>query len=221
MRRTRVGSVNERFAQRFEIDPDSGCWIWTGTMENHGYGVISGTLNGLHFRKLLAHRASWLIFRGEIPNREGEHGTVVMHTCDNRRCVNPAHLELGSQADNVKDMNRKGRHVVGEFQKRKGVDHIRSAFKDQAEIDLICSTVGQTKQLAEKFGVDVCTIKRIRRRNGIIRDDAEKYVSKSIPQEVIDHIRSTPPGTRGLTKLYGLSKTTIARIRQGITYKSS
>lgn len=218
MRRSRVGSVSERFAKRFEIDPATGCWNWTGTMNNTGYGAISGVLHGKRYAKLLAHRASWLIFRGEIPEGDSYHGYVVMHKCDNRLCVNPAHLELGTQADNVQDMLNKGRKGVGEWQRRKGVEHFRSAFKDQADIDLICATVGKTKELAERFGVDVCTIKRIRRRNGIVREDADKFVNKPLSQEAIDHIRSTPPGTRGLGKLYGVGKTTIANIRKGITH---
>jgi hypothetical protein len=125
---------------------------------------------------------------------------------------------LGTQADNVKDMIAKGRKVAGEWQKRKGLEHFRSAFKDQADIDLICATVGKTKELAERFGVDVCTIKRVRQRNGVVSPDAEKFVNKPLSQEAIDHIRSTPPGTRGLGKLYGVGKTTIANIRKGLTH---
>jgi hypothetical protein len=220
MRRTRVGSVNERFAQRFAMDAQTGCWNWTGRVSQHGYGLIAGEVNGKRYapkgQPLLAHRVAWLIFKGEIP--EGgppPHGYVVMHTCDNRLCVNPAHLQLGTQADNVQDMLDKGRKVSGV---PSGVKHWNSSFKDQADIDLICSTVGKTKELAERFGVDVCTIKRIRRRSGVVKQDAEKYVNKPLSQEAIDHIRSTPPGTRGLGKLYGVGKTTIANIRKGLTH---
>lgn len=219
MRDTRVGSANERFAQRFEIDPVSGCWNWVGGVNAKGYGVIAGEVNGKRYVKkgqqMLAHRVSWLIFKGEIPESDSAHGTVVMHGCDNPRCVNPAHLKLGSQADNVKDMVVKGRKVSGT---PSGVEHWNSSFKSQADIDLICSTVGKTKELAERFGVDVCTIKRIRRRNGVIRNDAEKFVNKPLSQEDIDYIRSTPPGTRGLAKRFGVGKTTISNIRKGLTH---
>jgi hypothetical protein len=169
-------------------------------------------------RQMLAHRVSWIIHYGEIPEGEGAHGTVVMHTCDNPGCVNPKHLRLGAQADNVTDMMQKSRHVVGEWQKRKGIDHFRSSFKDQADIDLICATKGQTKALAEKYGVDVCTIKRIRLRNGVKVEDAARFAPKAPTQEVIDFIRSTPPGTRGLGKRFGLGKTTVANIRKGLTH---
>ena len=221
MRDTRVGSINERFAQRFEIDKTSGCWNWTGKANKQGYGVIAGVLNGKRYapvgQQLLAHRVSWMIFKGEIPSSELTHGTVVMHICDNPRCVNPAHLTLGTQADNVRDMVKKGRKVSGT---PSGVAHWLSSFKDQADIDLICATVGKTKELAEKYGVDVCTIKRIRRRNGVVTLDADKYVSKPLSKEAIEHIRSTKPGTRGLGKLYGVGKTTISNIRKGLTHAS-
>ena len=222
MRMTRVGSVNERFNDRYKIDPVSGCWNWIGPTSCKGYGVIAGKINGKRYapvgRQLLAHRAAWILYRGDIPDSDLAHGMVVMHKCDNPSCVNPDHLMLGTQADNVKDMVVKGRKVVGEWQKRKGVDHFRSAFKDQADIDLICATVGQTKALAVKYGVDVCTIKRIRTRNGVSSGDVQKFVNKPLSQEAIDHIRSTPAGTRGLGKLYGVGKTTIANIRKGLTH---
>ena len=222
MRRSRVGSVNEKFSRSFSIDPISGCWNWIGRKNAYGYGLISGEINGKRYARkgvaILAHRVSWIIFKGDIPESESFHGTVVMHICDNRKCVNPNHLRLGTQSDNVKDMVAKGRKVVGEWQKRKGIDHFRSAFKNQSDIDLICATVGKTKELAEKYGVNVCTIKDIRRRNGVFVEDASKFVNKPLSRDAIQHIRSTAPGTRGLGKLYGVSKTTISKIRKGLVH---
>lgn len=223
MRASRVGSVNERFFKRFERDPKTGCWNWTGSRNANGYGYIGGEFaNGKRYVPvgsfILAHRASWIIHNGEIPEGTGAHGTVVMHKCDNPACVNPDHLMLGEQADNVRDMDNKKRHVVGEFQRLKGIEHRNSSFKDQADIDLILATQGRTKELAERFGVVESTIKRIRRRNGITKPDAEKFKNKPLSDEAIAHIRSTPPGTRGLGKLYGVGKTTISNIRNGKTH---
>jgi hypothetical protein len=222
MRLSRLGTVVERFAERYEINPVNGCWEWIGSRNAKGYGTIGGLINGKRYTKpgsrMLAHRASWIIHNGEIPDNDSYHGAIILHICDNPCCVNPEHLRLGTQADNVKDMINKGRKVVGEYQKRKGINHPRSSFQSQADIDLICSTKGQTKALAEKFGVDVCTIKRIRQRNGCASPDPSKFVNKPLSAEAIAHIRSTKPGTRGLGKLYGVSKTTIANIRKGLSH---
>jgi hypothetical protein len=219
MRSSRVGSVNERFAQRYEVDDETGCWNWTAHTNPKGYGIIAGVINGRRYvpvgQQMLAHRVSWIIHCGDIPEGEGAHGTVVMHACDNPKCVNPMHLILGTQTENVYDMIRKGRKVSGT---PSGVKHWRSSIKDQADIDLICAIKGKTKELADKYGVDVCTIKRIRRRNGAGVDDPAKFVNKPLSQADIEYIRSTPPGTRGLGKQFGVGKTTIANIRKGITH---
>lgn len=86
----------------------SGCMIWTGSVGSHGYGDFR--LNKRHY---LAHRAAWEEENGQIPQ-----GMFVMHRCDNRMCVNPNHLMLGSHAENMKDKVAKGRQKAG-FCRRK------------------------------------------------------------------------------------------------------
>lgn len=86
------------FEARYTVDTRTGCWIWIGSINPAGYG----TFGSRH-----AHRVSWERHRGPIPK-----GLQVHHDCpgaDNRRCVNPAHLWLGTQRENVLDMHAKGR----------------------------------------------------------------------------------------------------------------
>lgn len=88
-----------RFAQKYEVNPVTGCWEWQACTNNIGYGFIrdSGKMR-------TAHRVSYELFKGLIPA-----GKIVCHTCDNPKCVNPDHLWIGTNKDNYDDMVRKGR----------------------------------------------------------------------------------------------------------------
>ena len=84
------------------IDAASGCWIWLRTFGRDGYGRM-----GIKGKMRLAHRVSYETFVGPIPD-----GMYVCHRCDDHGCVRPEHLFLGTQADNIRDMWRKGRARV-------------------------------------------------------------------------------------------------------------
>ena len=96
--------TKERIEAKVERIPEAGCWIWMGSSQVRGYGeIISNN------RKYLAHRASYEAFVGQIPK-----GMYVCHACDNVACVNPNHLFLGTQKQNLQDMKTKGRSTRGE-----------------------------------------------------------------------------------------------------------
>ena len=87
---------NARFDRSYRIT-DSGCWEWVGPRQPNGYGVIAEGLS--------THRFSYERFKGAIPL-----GMCVLHSCDNKICVNPEHLFLGTNNDNTQDMMAKGRN---------------------------------------------------------------------------------------------------------------
>jgi len=97
----KITPIEIRFHEKYMPITETGCWIWmAATVMNYGVIGIGGRSKGNY----LAHRLSWELHRGKIPE-----GMNVCHKCDNPFCVNPDHLFIGTQQDNVIDMHAKGR----------------------------------------------------------------------------------------------------------------
>jgi len=96
--------ADARFWSKVDVGMPTQCWPWRGGQNEKGYGrfKFNGSL-------VSPHRYVYERFNGQIPEHPSFHGLVVMHACDQPNCVNPAHLRLGTQGDNVKDMADKGR----------------------------------------------------------------------------------------------------------------
>jgi len=97
----RFKTDGERFWEKVDVvgKRKNECWEWSGSKNKKGYGMFR--YDG---KNISTHRCSWILHYGEIPN-----DLFVLHKCDNPSCVNPNHLFLGTNEDNMKDMAQKGR----------------------------------------------------------------------------------------------------------------
>ena len=143
--------ARDAFMSRFSIEP-GGCWVWTGCRTGNGYGAFK-----INQRQVGAHQFAYLLFRGPLPQ-----GYMVCHHCDNPLCVNPQHLFLGTQLDNVRDMFSKGRQPI-----RKGSASYSILKEAQVlEIRKLAEVPGiKRSELAKAFGVTPATIGSVIRRS--------------------------------------------------------
>lgn len=132
------------------------CWPWLGKTIVNGYGKVR-----YHGKLFSAHRLAWILAHGPIADDDSWHGTVVMHSCDNRLCCNPEHLSLGTQANNIADMESKGRRVS---KGRRGAAHHFAKLTEQQVIDIhmLLNRGLKRKEIALQFGVSRDLISQIR-----------------------------------------------------------
>ena len=148
---TTAATVLQRFFNKVDsadwVSRDH-CWLWRGRRNGRGYGNIS-----IKGRTTNAHRAAYMLFVGPVPK-----GMNVCHTCDNRICVNPNHLFIGTQHDNMQDAKRKGRTTLGEKNGR--------AKLTDSDVRVIVRRIdiGHSQcAIAQDFGVTYQTIGNIQR----------------------------------------------------------
>ena len=126
------------------------CWLWTGDRNDYGYGIVTLEDRPEKRVRIRAHRWVYEQLVGPIPA-----GKIVMHTCDNPPCVNPAHLRIGTIADNNADTGRKFRHHYG-------LDHWNGRITHEQIAEIRASKETQAA-LARKYGVHQSHISRIKR----------------------------------------------------------
>ena len=143
-------SAVKRFEDKCIPVTESGCWIWLAGLRSKSNPRGLFRYQG---EKMQAHRASWLIYRGEIPD-----GLLVCHKCDVGICVNPNHLFLGTALDNIHDRDSKGHQVTP-----LGEKHGKSVLSDEQVREVRATKLPQRK-LAKKYGVSHTCIASITSR---------------------------------------------------------
>lgn len=161
-----VPTIRDRERFWSKVDKSGDCWIWTGGKDRKGYGKFS---MGSQFKPdgsrrnsmVSAHRFSYELVHGPIPDHESLHGLCVLHSCDTPGCVNPNHLSLGTNKDNVRDMDRKGRRVNAQAN---GEGHHNSILTERQVREIVSAhrERGITQlQLSKDYGVSHSTINHI------------------------------------------------------------
>lgn len=140
-----------RFLKRVNVKTKDECWEWVGSQKAGWHGQWRNAAGKIE----LTHRASWRLFKSEIPG-----GLFVLHKCDNPLCVNPNHLFLGTQSDNLRDMWNKGRAHPGVS---RGEKHGMSKLTAEAVADIRSSQLSGV-ELAKLYGVTTTTICDVRKR---------------------------------------------------------
>ncbi len=146
-----LNTDKNRFYSNIIINQNNSCLEWMGTLKNNGYGQFK-KLNKKWFH---AHRLSYELFIGQIPE-----DICVLHKCDNRKCVNPEHLWLGTKKDNTQDMIKKNRKIIIPL---KGERNGRAKLKEN-DIILIRKLYSEEMnctQLSKIYNVAISTIDRI------------------------------------------------------------
>lgn len=147
---TRKATIEEQFEARWEPVPEAGCWIWTGAYNNYGYGVL-----WWNYRPILAHRYSWQIHKGPIPENR-----ILCHTCNTRCCINPDHLYAGTPKTNYDDSVRAG--TATGYPKQQG-EQVGGSKLKEVDIRIIRRSSDTNENLARRFGISPSHMSRVRR----------------------------------------------------------
>jgi len=143
MARPRI-PIDQKISEKVVKIPESGCWLWIGSITNHGYGTMTLGRN----KNISAHRASYELRHGPIPD-----GMLALHHCDIKCCVNPDHIFLGNQQDNMTDKVCKNRQA-------KGSKHGQAKLTEQQAREAKFGTA-QPTELAQKFNCSAAMIRQI------------------------------------------------------------
>mgnify|MGYP003543178892 FL=1 len=213
-------SLLERFNCYVEVRGPEECWPWTGTTAPNGYGVL--TFAGKPHR---AHRLSYLFANGRIGMYSPKRSMSVCHRCDNPNCVNPAHLFVGTDGDNVRDASAKGRIQRGE-------KHYAAKLSEE-QVLAIRADLRSDRQVALGYEVSSSTVAHIRRDGswpslGPVKNNSDRHreavrrgdnaPAAKITTEIVLAIRADPRTVREIAETHGVTRGNVAAIKARKTW---
>lgn len=223
-----LNTDKNKFYSKTLLPNENGCMEWIGAIINNGYGTFSLSVN---LKSILAHRYSYMLHFGEIPK-----GMMVCHTCDNRKCVAPDHLFLGTHADNMQDMVNKGRKPSFEGDKNPSCKLTDAQW---CEIKNLLLNGMHRSAITKKFNISRSQLSAIatgRKRQIVNSDEIEKI--KNLTQESkiqtgkinrrfsdkeivnIKKMLNDGKSCLSIAKIYNVSQPTISCIKNNKRYKN-
>jgi HNH endonuclease len=194
----------------FIPEPNSGCWLWLGAVDQDQYGI--GWDTELK-RNMRAHRMVYEILVGPIPSDK-----KLLHRCDNPCCVNPDHMTIGTTAENNADMREKGRHAFG-------IRHGMNKLSEQ-EVIAIREAEGTHQEISNRFGISKATVTHI--KNGRLWKNLEglEYEKAGnaawrLSREQVQAIRDSDGTQRTIAEEFGISPSLVSRIKSGQRHSKS
>ncbi|HEY4760659.1 MAG TPA: HNH endonuclease signature motif containing protein [Thermoguttaceae bacterium] len=187
----------DRFWSKVDRRGPDECWEWQAGLDKDGYGK-----HRIGSRHLRAHRIAYFLGHAKQPA-----GKCVCHDYDNPPCCNPAHLFLGTNAENMWDCTKKDRRP-------QGIKHSRTFFSEEHVIDILLSNESQT-MLAKQYQTLPTTINNIQRRVTWrhVRPDIPPRSMIKLTNEDVIHIKQSDKYYAELAVKYGVARSTIDKIR--------
>jgi len=219
--------LDDIFWNKVDKTGEDACWNWTGSLNNKGYGMhyVRGKKPN---RKWLAHRVSYEAHKGFIPD-----GMLVLHSCDNPRCVNPKHLRTGTHKENVADMDERRRRVPprlsGELNHNtkltaSQVVQMRRDYLAGVKKDVIASDNGMTldsvgdvllgRSWKHLLGVDGSPSLSELKAYAKISQKSNSVINQSVANEIRLRLKAGEMG-KDLAVEYGIHKATVSDIKLG------